>query len=84
VNAVAFGQVEGRPVIASASNDQTVRVWDLDLDLDLDLDKPCGPGAVAAPVISISIAVYGIAIRSPDILAVASELGVIAIRFGRA
>ena len=72
VNAVAVGQLDGRPIVVSGSDDHTARLW--------YRTHPSIGRIDTRVVLDASSAIYGIAVSRPDMLAIATELGVIVVR----
>jgi WD40 repeat protein len=64
VSAVAVGELDGRPIAVSGSNDRTLRMWDL------------GGSELAA--IEVGSAIRAVRMRSPTIL-VGADAGVIVL-----
>ena len=67
INALAFGRLGGRPVLASGALDGTVRAWDMN-------------DTATAITISTRAAVGGIALAEPDLCVVGTTKGILAIR----
>ncbi|WP_229716402.1 hypothetical protein, partial [Mangrovihabitans endophyticus] len=75
VRSVAVGQLDGRTIIVSGSNDNTVRVWN-------QADPPTSRIEIRIAIDAAST-IYDLAINHPDVVVVATELGVIVVRLGR-
>jgi WD40 repeat protein len=82
VNAVAFGQVDGRPVVISGSHDTTVRVWDAATGTPV-ADPFTGHRAMQVRPDSIDLAspTLAVAFDASCRLVVGTELGLVALRF---
>jgi WD40 repeat protein len=81
VSAVAFGQLDGRPVVISGSGDRTVRVWDGPL-AGLDGLPPIR-GNGCRVCIDVAATVLAVAIDDNGQTASGAELGIVCFRFPR-